>query len=263
MHIDGQTAPRQSASQEAASLLREEILALHEDGVFLGAEDNLLVRLGVSRPTLRQAARILEHENLLVVRRGAAGGFFSSVPTADAVARVASVYLRYRSTNLTDLNRAAGLVVPEVARLAAANPSSNARADLAAFACRPEHEDLIGTPRFVRDVVREFGLRLVSLIDNPPIALFYEMLLDLAVSPFEARVLDEPGRGQRVLQYHRELGNVVNEGDSAAASDVTSRYLIDVDTWLQADLVSIRHPDAPTCEQNDDVSTPTATSPTW
>jgi len=55
------TGGGRSAAHRAAHALREDILA-REDGELLGSEDELMERLGVSRPTLRQAARLLEHE---------------------------------------------------------------------------------------------------------------------------------------------------------------------------------------------------------
>jgi DNA-binding FadR family transcriptional regulator len=229
----GDEGDLQSAVRAVARTLREQILSLREDGVFLGSEEELLVRLGTSRPTLRQAARLLEHENLLAVRRGAAGGFFSRLPTAGAVSHVASVYLRSRRTSLGDLNRAAAVVVPEIARLAAQNPSASERASLLEFADAPSHRAQAGSPAFLRDVVQGFGRRLVALIDNPPLALFYEMLLDLAVSPFPTRVLDDPARARRVLRFHHELGEAVKRGDGVAAAAVTEAYYATADGWLR------------------------------
>src|SRR5579885_2375590 len=79
-----------SAVEVAAGALRGAALAC-ADGERIGSEEDVLERIGVSRPTLRQAARLLESEELLVVRRGVKGGFFARRPTTDAVARMASV----------------------------------------------------------------------------------------------------------------------------------------------------------------------------
>ena len=45
-----------------------------ESGRFLGSEDELLLRFGVSRPTLRQAAKMVANDRLITVRRGTGGG---------------------------------------------------------------------------------------------------------------------------------------------------------------------------------------------
>ena len=225
-------APRTSAAQTAADTLRERIFAIGGDGAFLGSEDDLLLALGVSRPTLRQAARILEHEHLLLVRRGANGGFFTRMPTTEAVARVASVYLRSRATRLHDNFEAARLLAPEIARLAAANPDADERARFAAFAEDPAHAALVGDRRFMPDVIQEFGRRLVALVDNPPLVLFYEVVLEVALAPFEVRVFDRANHAERALRYHRELGRAVRPGDAAAAALAARQYFDTIETWF-------------------------------
>jgi GntR family transcriptional regulator, transcriptional repressor for pyruvate dehydrogenase complex len=76
----------------AALKLRELALAL-EEGAFLGSEDELISRLGVARVTVRQAARLLEREGVLFVRRGINGGYFASRPSVEMVESVLCTYL--------------------------------------------------------------------------------------------------------------------------------------------------------------------------
>ena len=49
--------------------MREDLLEA-APGAFLGLEEEVLRRYDVSRPTLRQAARVLEYEQLLDVKPG-------------------------------------------------------------------------------------------------------------------------------------------------------------------------------------------------
>jgi DNA-binding FadR family transcriptional regulator len=53
----------------------------------LAPEDQLQVAFGVSRPTLREAIRILEHDEVIEVRRGAHGGAIVRVPTIRPLSR--------------------------------------------------------------------------------------------------------------------------------------------------------------------------------
>jgi DNA-binding GntR family transcriptional regulator len=76
----------------AAGELREIALGADE-GAFLGSEDDLVQRLRVSRVTVRQAARLLEREGVLRVRRGINGGYFASRPSVQMVETVVSAYL--------------------------------------------------------------------------------------------------------------------------------------------------------------------------
>lgn len=76
----------------AADELREMALGT-EDGVLIGSEGDLVQHLKVSRVTVRQAARLLEREGVLRVRRGINGGYFASRPSVQMVETVVSAYL--------------------------------------------------------------------------------------------------------------------------------------------------------------------------
>lgn len=76
----------------AARELRE--IALRTPvGEFLGSEDELVQRLGVAKVTIRQAARLLERDGVLQVKRGKGGGYFASRPSSDMVEAVVCAYL--------------------------------------------------------------------------------------------------------------------------------------------------------------------------
>ena len=81
-----------SPIDSAALELRKLALALHE-GAFLGSEDDLVAKLGVARVTVRQAARLLEREGLLFVRRGIKGGYFAARPNVEMLESVFCGYL--------------------------------------------------------------------------------------------------------------------------------------------------------------------------
>jgi DNA-binding GntR family transcriptional regulator len=76
----------------AAAELRAIAVATPE-GEFLGSEDDLLDKLRVARVTVRQAARLLEREGLLKVRRGLNGGYFAARPNVEMVENIVCSYL--------------------------------------------------------------------------------------------------------------------------------------------------------------------------
>ena len=79
--------------QETASRLRDIIMA-HEPDAQVGSLTDLSEQLGVGIVTVQQAARILEHEGLLAVRRGPGGGYYGKRPDEAALERSLAAFLR-------------------------------------------------------------------------------------------------------------------------------------------------------------------------
>lgn len=79
----------------AAERMRELVLAQPPDAM-LGSLSEIAKILKVGTVTVQQAARVLEHEGLLAVRRGPGGGYFGKRPDALALERALATYLRAR-----------------------------------------------------------------------------------------------------------------------------------------------------------------------
>jgi DNA-binding FadR family transcriptional regulator len=90
-----------STADRVASILREHIVSVPA-GEYLGSEGDLAKEIGVSLPTLRQSARMLEQEQLLTIKPGKGGGYFTRRPTIDTAIRSASQFLS--SLDLRDRN---------------------------------------------------------------------------------------------------------------------------------------------------------------
>jgi DNA-binding FadR family transcriptional regulator len=84
--------------------------------------------LGVGIVTVQQAARVLEHEGLLEVRRGPGGGYYGSRPDAAAIERSVATYLRVGGSDayeaLEIMTVLDGELMPAAARCA--NPDLHA-----------------------------------------------------------------------------------------------------------------------------------------
>src|ERR1700689_783606 len=85
--------PKRQLVQAAAAKLRDVILA-REPGAQIGSLNEVAELLGVGIVTVQQAARILEHEGLLAVRRGPGGGYYGTRPDEAALERSVVAYLR-------------------------------------------------------------------------------------------------------------------------------------------------------------------------
>lgn len=108
-----------TAELVAAQLRRKIIRGDLKEGDNLPAESALIEELGVSRPTMREAFRILEVENLITVSRGSRGGATVHLPNVDVVARYAGHYLQARNTTISDIYEARLIIEPHAVYLMA------------------------------------------------------------------------------------------------------------------------------------------------
>ena len=193
------------------------------EGDSLGREPELVERFGVSRPSLREALRILEAEGLITVVRGVYGGVVVHEPDQRTTARTASLVLRARNVSLADVFEARALLEPLAARAIAAQRRRRAAvAELAALV--DEEEAAIGDPDRFGVANAAFHERLVSLGGNQTLAIVTEMLGEIVVRSVTAvsRASDVVGSlstRRRGLRSQRRLLELVEAGDAVAAEE--------------------------------------------
>jgi DNA-binding FadR family transcriptional regulator len=108
-----------TAEVVAANIRKMIIRGQVKEGDFLQPEAQLMQHFGTSRPTIREAFRILENEQLISVTRGSRSGARLHAPTVDSVARYAGFALQAQGTLLTDIYLARLGIEPFAVRLAA------------------------------------------------------------------------------------------------------------------------------------------------
>src|SRR5262249_3857192 len=107
------------AERVATVLRRMMVRGEIAEGTMLPSESELMERFGVSRPTLREAFRVLESESLIEVQRGVRGGARVSRPQRQTLARYAGLILEFEGATLKDVYDArAALETPMVVQLA-------------------------------------------------------------------------------------------------------------------------------------------------
>jgi DNA-binding FadR family transcriptional regulator len=89
------------------------------EGDVLPSEAVLMEQFGVSRPTLREALRVLESEGLLTVNRGSLGGFRVHRPNPTIAAQFAGRVLQHRGATYADIRQARSMLEPQCAKLLA------------------------------------------------------------------------------------------------------------------------------------------------
>ncbi|MER7274690.1 FCD domain-containing protein [Dactylosporangium sp. NPDC000244] len=133
------------------------------DGSELPTEPVMLQNYPVSRPSLREAFRILETEGLVSVRRGKRGGTVIKSPTLDSAAYHMGLLMHSRALPMPDLAAARNLLEPLCAEHAAL------REDHAAIGAR----------------LRQFGDEALQVVEDGPAftgaaGKFHEELVDAA-----------------------------------------------------------------------------------
>ena len=105
--IEGSALHVPKTSEIIARWLRRELLRSRPSpGDALPSEVELRERFGVSRPTIREAVRILETQHLVRVARGASGGARFTLPEARMVSESTGIYLQAHGTTHAELNEA-------------------------------------------------------------------------------------------------------------------------------------------------------------
>jgi DNA-binding FadR family transcriptional regulator len=202
------------------------------DGDLLPKQDDLLAEFGVSRPSIREAMRILETEGLISVRRGNVGGAEIHRPKPQAAAYMLGLVLQSRGVVLADLASALRILEPACAGMCAKLPSRKRIATrLRALVAQAESQ-LDDGPGFTR-AAREFHDALVSSCENETMAQLVGTLETLW-SYHEERWADEttqrgayPDVGLRklVVAAHTNIANAIAAGDPEAAEKASRTHI--------------------------------------
>jgi GntR family transcriptional repressor for pyruvate dehydrogenase complex len=230
----------ESAVDIAAQQLRE-IALTSGDGEFLGSEDDLVARLGVSKPTLRQATARVAQEHLVNVRRGVGGGYFARRPSSLMVSRMAAVYLRTRDATYVELTETTPMFYAELARLAARNRDPEKMQWLRDWADRDEaHVDdlsVAGYADFMRSE-REFIGFLARMAGNKVLELMVAITSDFSA---HAQRNDERmlGRLENMAIYRKlraRFARAIANGDDDIAELLSRRCTDLMCEWMREGL---------------------------
>lgn len=117
--LTGSARPLKTAEIVANRIRKAIVTGQLADGDRLPHEAKLTEDFSVSRPTIREAIRILEAEGLIHVVRGAKGGARVNPPGPEQIARAMGIALQTRGVSIGDLYLARSMIEPPAAREAA------------------------------------------------------------------------------------------------------------------------------------------------
>ncbi|MEU5841172.1 GntR family transcriptional regulator [Rhodococcus sp. NPDC047139] len=220
----------------AADLRRQIITGKLEAGEPLPNEATLMERFGVSRPTLREAFRILESEGIITVLRGAHGGARVQAPDRSTMARYTGLLLQYRGVPLADVYRArTEIEVAAVGLLAAEAGDCVDR--LAAVVERGE--EVLDDPHAFAKYDVEVHRTIMELGGNHTLDVLAGMLLDIMdahAALFISQRSRPSGPGAAVaLRANRKLVRILRRGEPGTAEAFWRKHLDSVERYMTDD----------------------------
>jgi GntR family transcriptional regulator, transcriptional repressor for pyruvate dehydrogenase complex len=219
------------------------------EGDSLGHEPELVERFGVSRPSLREALRILEAEGLITVVRGMLGGIIVHEPDERMTARTAALVLQARNVSLADVYEARTLLEPTAVRVI-----TSLRARQAAVAelrqLIKQQVRVIQDPDAFGPANARFHERLVALAGNQTLTIVAEMLNEVVTRAVTAisktgPAQDSAATRRRGIRSQERLVELIEAGKASEAEThwrehmtVVGRFLVKQGATTVIDLMN-------------------------
>jgi GntR family transcriptional repressor for pyruvate dehydrogenase complex len=162
----------------ADELRRQIVSGRLRPGDKLQPENVLQTEFKVSRPTLREALRILESESLITISRGKYGGARVTSVDIRTLASQVGMYLQIQGTTLEEIWFARIIIEPPAAALLAANPHEQAFVELEANIAAAREASQSDLLRYA-DLSAGFSLLLMRLSANKPLHLLGSLIYDI------------------------------------------------------------------------------------
>jgi GntR family transcriptional regulator, transcriptional repressor for pyruvate dehydrogenase complex len=214
------------ADRVATVLRRMFIRGEITEGTMLPPESELMERFGVSRPTLREAFRVLESESLIVVQRGVRGGARVTRPRRETLARYAGLILEYEGVTLKDVYHArVTLETPLVIQLAKdQNPAVIAELEQIV-----EREAELQPGNETIDQLTDFHAAIARLSGNKTLQIVSDMLHHIIETANRSL---QPTKGTRAEQAvnrsvktHRMVLDMIKAGEAEQAGELWKKHL--------------------------------------
>jgi DNA-binding FadR family transcriptional regulator len=211
----------------ATHLRRQIVRGELRPGETLPAESQLMEQYGVSRPTLREAFRILEAESLISVRRGSRGGARVIAPDTSVAARYVGLLLQIQGATINDVYEARMISEPPCARLLAQHRTDEDLAKLTAVVdeLRAEvsaREPFIPDPYVWSRLTYRFHELILEGCGNKTMAIQGAVLQDIVATHLRTKIAqrddnDTAERFALVIRSYTKLISLVKAGNAAAA----------------------------------------------
>lgn len=233
MPVDQRVHVPKTAELVANQIRRQIVRGQLEEGHSLPAEAELMERFGVSRPTLREAFRILESEALITIRRGSRGGAQVLAPSSEVAARLAGSVLQFRHTTVGDVYEARLLIEPPAAAMLATKQDPAAIRALEEYL--REEEEAMRDPDEFAHAAAQFHEKVAELAGNQTLSVFAQILAEI-IDRHTADVIrkepSEPAEMKVAHRAHQRLFDLIRSGHAAKAQTHWDEHMRAIGQWM-------------------------------
>jgi len=188
----------------------------------------LAEQLKVSRSSVREAIRTLELQGLAVSKQGS--GTFINTQSLNAVATLMTSSLgeglEADEAQLHDIFEVRHLLEPQLAALAAQRATPEDVERLSSILVEQQRQIMEGETGVDADT--EFHFALATATHNAALVKVVSAVEDV-LRQSRDQTLQQPGRSQRSLDSHREILEMVREGDHQGARSAMEHHLTAVE----------------------------------
>lgn len=227
---DPASLKRVSKAEQVADILRQEIATgIWKPGNDLPPEKELIERFGVSRPSYREALRLLEMEGLLEVSRGARGGAKVKIPGLTSLIRQAGTYLQMHEATIDEVFNARLFIEPPVIQQLTLSKNDEAISALAQCAAVQKYSSQ--ERNIWMNAERQFQELLFEHCQNTTLQLLGMILysaVELTQSRVSSRLQPQQDDDQQLQQGYRakmRLIDAMHAGDAEKAQKIWHAYL--------------------------------------
>jgi len=231
-----------TAELVAGTLRRMVVDGQLKEGDFLPNEAELMAHFGVSRPTLREAVRVLESERLVEVRRGSRTGARVRVPGPEIVARPAGLLLELSGATIADVMTAWSGIAPIAVRLLTEQGNPAAFDELEVMLT--DHVPSGYETGRMAETTGDFYRRMVELCGNATLAIITGMLQEITVrhTAFAMRENRPMSKSDYdiVMRSHKRLITLMRSGNAAAAEAHWRKHIETANSLLFAGVEDVK-----------------------
>lgn len=217
------------ASRIAAELRREIVTGKLRPGDRLRNERELQEQFGISRPTLREALRMLEAESLIVITRGQHGGARVTRQDPMVLARNVGTFMQMQGVTLRDVWDARISIEPQAARLLTESGNAAAIAEMQAniVAAREQIDD----PVAYGQLTNEFSLIITRHCGNQTLHILATLLQDIVARQHVDVTVRTYARSgvdrmrELNIRSREKMLSLIREGDATGAENHWREHL--------------------------------------